>query len=931
MAKLEKQQISFETESDIYDEIKGLVDQINRENSQDSKEGSYIFGVNSMFALFEESYAKNVKLLEKCQEMNAQVIINASKIQTILDVTDKDKNTMKTLKNEFDEASKMVTFAHTAETKAKDLLDSLRDKVSQLAEQVQRGEAFSFGEEGSVFETAQDVKNLTKERDNAIKEIGDLQAQINSTKLKVKGLTEDISNYKTEVERLNISLTNLEKQNNELTTFNEENFDAVMKIKPEIMKQKKDIENLTKQKNEMIRTKNQKKQIHYDVLSNLGVLRDESKLLKDKISKRARYHNELRTSVFNKEENVADIKKKIDERCNEIEKLKNELKSTQKLSEDFRAKYDEIVQTSKELSEKKLQSRQVVRQLRSNLVNLQFSLAKSDNETSQQIRHITTTKIDLSIQKKHGQEAVKQKEEIMNQAVTLKSETKGTKYRLQLMKEKILNLFQEIDLKRSEKYQMLAKIQMTKDSIVITNDQNLQHLEVLKEYERKTQDQIHLIDITREERNNSKRQYESIMKEFHELKTEYDQLMSEYNEMENHNLDLKAWTINTHFQNMDSKSQILSLAVLVDKCKKGIQETDRITSRLQAEGQTLNFILTQSQHDRLQQQQEKQLLENNIRLVRNEVTTKLKKLDQIRSQIQTDEAFIKKCSKLFNDKTNELINSMQELKQLEKKTHELEAKREKMESLEYEMHRTFAEGMVEQQKCTALIHEFSIPRNVHRWHALGAVDPNYVKQLKYRSQISSKIEKAHCELNDLRKERDDLKAQLEKLNTQINGALSAAQVQNYINQYIEDIKQKDIQLRELRKVVNGNKPTLQKDVNNLNGIRSKVTERRGTTASLAVRAKQVVREQKGDINQPYFITEAPIYNVLGGGFVSKPEQPRNQNNSFSNNTDLTIGTIDSPSNAKRALSSLISPTRKITRPLKTSHSRAHSRIQPQFP
>ena len=93
-----KQQITFETEGDIHDDIKVLVSEINKKIKSDSPEMLYINGFNSMYALFEDTYTKNVKLLEYCQEMNAQVVLNASKIQAILDITSKDKDQMKKIK-----------------------------------------------------------------------------------------------------------------------------------------------------------------------------------------------------------------------------------------------------------------------------------------------------------------------------------------------------------------------------------------------------------------------------------------------------------------------------------------------------------------------------------------------------------------------------------------------------------------------------------------------------------------------------------------------------------------------------------------------------------------------------------------------------------------------------------------------------------------
>ncbi|KAK8841158.1 hypothetical protein M9Y10_027358 [Tritrichomonas musculus] len=961
----DKQQITFETEGDIHEDIKVLVAEINKNIKPDSPEMLYLNGVNKMFALFEDTYAKNVKLLETCQEMNAQVVINASKIQAILAITSKDKDQMKTLKADFEEASKMVNFAHAAETKAKNLLTVLRDKVTNLSEMVQKGEAFSFGEEGSIFEISQDVKNLKIEKNNASKEITDYQNQIIATKAKFKGLTDDINTLKSESERLTTQIANFDKQNVDLNAFNEETSNAVMKLKPEIVQQKHELENLTKKKNDSSKSKSQKKHSQYEVLNTLSALRDESRTLKEKVLRRTKFASDLRANSSNKEANLEEIKKKIENRTQEIEKCKQELKGAQKAGDEYNAKFNEIMQTSRNIGDKKLEYRQDVRKLRSKLVDLQFAIAKSDNQTIQHNRHITTEKLDLCIQKRHREEEVRQTAEVHDQAITVRSEMKITKTKLQVMKEKVLTLFQEIDDKRTEKLQALAKIQMTIETINLTNEQNKQQLNVLEEYERKAEDQMALIDKTREERNIYKRQYESIMKEYNALKSDYDQLSSEYQEMQNHLEELKVQTVETHFQNVDSKSHIMSLNVLVEKCRKSIQETDRITSRLQAEGQTLNFILAQGKNDKLQQEQERQLLLNNINMVSNEVYSKIRKLDQIRSQITTDEAYLKKCSKMFNDKTAEMVAALDELARLQQKTNELEKRREKMTTLEYKMHRFVAENMIEQQKYVALIHEFSVPRNVHRWHALGAVDPHYVKQLKYRSLLSAKIESSHKELLDLQAQRDKLKEQYEKMKSKYdsNIELTVAKANEYIEQYNQDLKEKDMQLRELKKQVNGNKPDLQKSIKDIDNIREKVTQRRGMTASLTTRNRQIIKKQNQLQNQmqmqlqfqngsfgvgvtvpkvstissngdpqPWFLTEAPIYNVLGGGFVTRQSQFGNQNNSIENHVDLTVGSATAHSATRRAQSSLISPNmKKIAKPLRSAQTRAQSRIRPQFP
>lgn len=937
--------ISFETEGDLHEEIKSLVEQINKESAPDSPESNYLIGLNSMYAQFEDSYTKNIKLLERCQDLNAQIIMNTSKIKTILDVTSKDQETMKELKSNYEEASKMVNFAHTAEQRAKEILTTLREKVTTLSDQVQKGEAFSFGEEGSVFEASQDVKNLKKEILNGNNDIADLNNKISSAKTQLKLVQDGTKSLQQEVERLNTQMAMYDKQNDELLVTNETNSNLLTEIKPQIVQQKQDLESRSKKKAENSKNLVQQRHSYYELLGHLTNLKDSSKQIKDKVLRRSKFLADLKSTNSSKQVVLTETSKKIDNRVEQLDKSKKEIKVANKSTQEYEEKLNELSEKSKALSEDKVQARLVGKQLRAKLVDLQFSLLKSDNETIQHNRQITKEKLDLVIQAKRKTEAEKTALDIHGQAITIKAETKGMKSRLETMKEKVLYLYQEVDEKRVEKYQMLARAEMTKESTEITKEQNEQQMEILEEYQNKTLDQVHLIELTREERNTYKRQYETLMKDHDQLKSEFTFLNNEFQEMEAKKEHLKKSIVTTHFDNMDHKTELMSLHILIEKYKKGIQETEKITSRIQAETQTLHFVIQQAQHDRIQLEQERSLLQNNLLMLRNEVVAKMRKYEDTYAEIQNTQAYLKKCSKLFNDKTAEMMKSIDHLKQLQSKTNNLEQKKERLNALEYDMHRMTSEYMIEQQKAVALVHEFSVPRNVHRWHALGAVDPRYVRQLKYRSILSSKIDKCHCMLIELKKERDQLKEELDTLNTksEINGQLTVAKVQEYMAQYTESIKAKDREIRELRKQVDSNQPDIRNSIKKIDVIREKVTERRGTTALLNTRNKQLIRMQQvqqqiqqgapiGPDGQPWFLTEAPFYNHFGGGFVSKPENPVNQNNSIDSRKELTIGTITKPLTAtRRAQSSMLSPSiKKIARPLKTTYSRAQTRLKVQF-
>jgi hypothetical protein len=357
-------------------------------------------------------------------------------------------------------------------------------------------------------------------------------------------------------------------------------------------------------------------------------------------------------------------------------------------------------------------------------------------------------------------------------------------------------------------------------------------------------------------------------------------------------------TVDLHATNMGMFDERKTLTDLTTRQQEGILDAERVISRLQAEYQILSVIFTDAQHDRLQMEKEHQVVENNHQVLRDNVANRQKTIDEMRSTIGIEQSFLRKCASQFQEKTIEIHVMMGELSTLEAKTRELEAKRETMLTLEYNMHRLVSENMFEKQKCMALIHEFSVLRNVHRWHALAAVDPTYAKQLVYRGSLSAKIDAAHRKLIELRAERDALKRQLKKEGP-VSKDHSALPARDQILAYQQDLHEKEGQLRELKRMVAENDPSLRNSVTAVHRVHEKVVERRETAAKLRTQSTSVFNPRP----QGWFITEAPVHTFLGGGFVSRPTVALPE-------VPGTYGVSTSPLLDRRSKSSFASPTAK---------------------
>jgi hypothetical protein len=288
---------------------------------------------------------------------------------------------------------------------------------------------------------------------------------------------------------------------------------------------------------------------------------------------------------------------------------------------------------------------------------------------------------------------------------------------------------------------------------------------------------------------------------------------------------------------------------------------------MQTESQTLDHLLRDAAHEELQVQKEYQLLLNNREFLQQELHNKLTTLESIRNEMRIDVAFLKKSSEVYQDKVAEISHLTKTLQQMQAVTRQLEGKRDRLNALEYIMHRTFEATILEQQKTVTLVHEFSIPRNVHRWDAIGAVDPAQVKSLQYRCGLTGKIDRAHRALIELRAERDKLRKECAEMKHLYESKRSAEFVRTAIATYKSDLKRLDREIQELDHQRRSNAPVNSTEKKKVAGARSSLCERR-YLSTLTKAANTELAKPEGE--PVYYFTESPLLNPMrGGGFTLK--------------------------------------------------------------
>ena len=87
----------------------------------------------------KKSHESEKRLMQKCRELNSEIVANAAKVTSALKLSQDDKSTITSLKQEIEKLWKMVDTSHEKESKARDTINSLKVEISNLTALVEQG------------------------------------------------------------------------------------------------------------------------------------------------------------------------------------------------------------------------------------------------------------------------------------------------------------------------------------------------------------------------------------------------------------------------------------------------------------------------------------------------------------------------------------------------------------------------------------------------------------------------------------------------------------------------------------------------------------------------------------------------------------------------------------------------------------------------
>lgn len=126
----EKDQDSSDDNPDQFDELERKFHEVVSELVLDQNLINFKVEYEKLHQKLVESHEQNMKLIEKYRQLNDEIIANANKVSSVMQLSQTDQMTISDLRNEFEKAWKLVEISQNKEAKSNDIIESLKQEIT---------------------------------------------------------------------------------------------------------------------------------------------------------------------------------------------------------------------------------------------------------------------------------------------------------------------------------------------------------------------------------------------------------------------------------------------------------------------------------------------------------------------------------------------------------------------------------------------------------------------------------------------------------------------------------------------------------------------------------------------------------------------------------------------------------------------------------
>jgi len=748
----------------------------------------------------KKSHDSEKRLMQKCRELNAEMVANSAKVSTALKLTQEDQATIASLKKEIEKAWKMVDAAHEKETRARETIQSLKLEIANMSKLVEQGAGLTMGQEHSVNELLKIKEDLSKERDDLLSEIVKLREGMTNA-------SEKITNMENEQEESQIKIQELQQDIQVRSNEAQRESRKKDKLERELRQSKADLESKTTETKTL---EGQMQRYKQDITKTEQQLKEQriayersvkdSDILNARIQKLQQdFEAQLIACDMLNQENQSkalELKQKEDE----VGALKGETSRLNKTRETIQRKLRGVEDNKSEIEQQK-------ETLKSQIVGLERELEASKKQAEMDKKAIDELVRERDILNKNMLKATANTQKQLNLVKLHEQSKKNLEQEIQNYKEEaqkqrkiIYQLEKERDRYINEASDLTQKVLQHMEDVKVREMQIFDYKKKIAEAETKLKQQQNLYEAVRSDRNLYSKNLIEAQDEITEMKRKLKIMNHQIDQLKEEISSKEAALVKEHLEHQRVEKEKESLKAELQRMKQQAAETKAYIEAQEAEERKLLKIIAEADAERVRQKKELDQVISERDILGTQLVRRNDELALLYEKIKIQQSTLNKGEIQYNQRLEDIRVLKLEIKKLRREKTILQKSVANVDDLRREVYHLQRELLRERTRCKALEEELENPMNIHRWRKLEGSDPSTYEMIQKMQTLQKRLINKTEEVVEkelLIQEKEKLYVELKHILARQPGPEVAEQLQIYQQTLKEKTKQMKAMASEL--------------------------------------------------------------------------------------------------------------------------------------
>ncbi|XP_068404010.1 cilia- and flagella-associated protein 58 [Eschrichtius robustus] len=787
-------------EETAYEEIERDFQEVLSELSGDKSLERFRVEYEKLHAVMKKSYDNEKRLMAKCRELNAEIVVNSAKVATALKLSQDDQTTITSLKKEIEKAWKMVDSAYDKEQKAKETILALKEEIVNLTKLVEQGSGLSMDQDSNIRDLLKFKEEVTKERDQLLSEVVKLREALAQTteqqqemersreeaELAISQFQQEIQQHQNEALRETRKKEKLEKELKQMQTDMDTRQTETKALQQYVQKSKEELQKLAQQlKEQKILNERAAKELEQFQMRNAKLQQEneqhslfceqlsqenQQKALELKAKEEEVHQMRLDIGKLNK------IREQIHKKLHQVEGQKGEVEQHKETLKNQILGLEREVEASKKQAELDKKA-------------MDELLRERDLLNKNMLKAVSATQKQIDLVKLHEQAKRNLEEEIQNY-----------KEEAQKQRKIIFQLEKERDRYISEASDLTEKVLMNMEGIKVREMQIFDYRKKIAESETKLKQQQNLYEAVRSDRNLYSKNLVEAQDEITEMNRKLKIMTHQVDQLKEEISAKESALVKLHLEQQHIEKEKETLKAELQKLRQQALETKHFIEKQEAEERKLLRIIAEADGERLRQKKELDQVISERDILGSQLVRRNDELALLYEKIKIQQSVLNKGESQYNQRLEDMRILKLEIKKLRWEKGILARSVANVDELRQELFHTQREFLKERTRCRALEEELENPMNVHRWRKLEASDPSTFELIQkihtLQKRLISKTEEV-VEKELLLQEKEKLYVELKHILARQPGPEAAEQLQIYRHTLREKTKQLKVLSSEL--------------------------------------------------------------------------------------------------------------------------------------